>query len=279
MSMRFHLNAVLLCALLAPMLARAQLLLSFHQATLQYGGAGTNQVLQQDPWFAAATTGLWEGEADAAGGDMHAGVVNGIGGSANTYTFLQYRLRNTDPVNPVAILGASMLFDASRSILGDGGDGSGSTLLVGAMQSRANGQTHVARLDFTHFALCQNNLADCRSSTDTRPVLAGGGTASVLADSPSFVQGLLGLPGLTLPPRVEVEYLFALQAAASSGGGWTSALDATHTAQLRLLLPAGASLASDRPLAWVSVVPEPASALLAMLSGAMLFVRLRRQVG
>jgi len=114
------------------------------------------------------------------------------------------------------------------------------------------------------------------SSLSIVPSVQNGGVVQVTTGTASVLQALLSMPAIVLDPGESMQVTLSLQPLAfATGTGFTATTD--MSAQLRLLFPAGASLASDAgvPLDWVAV-PEPASALLvcsALLALALALVR------
>lgn len=97
-----------------------------------------------------------------------------------------------------------------------------------------------------------------------------GGSPGFLATGSADPSGLsvtLGLPGFTLLPGQVLQFRLSVSAYASvvnpgNAPLWAADTDAANSALLSLRLPADVSVLSALPLAWVSVVPEPAALLL-----------------
>lgn len=59
--------------------------------------------------------------------------------------------------------------------------------------------------------------------------------------------------------------------------GWSATVDATNSAQAALVLPAGVSISSSRPLQWAAPVPEPAGLMLWALGAVPVWLAARRR--
>jgi hypothetical protein len=261
-----------------PCIAAAQLTVLQTGTSLQYGNANTVQTTLRDPWLLSVNVPpYWQGLADLSLGVMEVGVINDTVGVSNTYASLLIDIFN--PSAAAVTLGPLALrFDGVFTRTDDGGDGLHGNLLIAIASVFTPGSPlHSARLDHQYVANCVSNRQVCRDNLTTTPVLSGLGSVSVNTATNGLIDAVLHLPGLTLAPNTNAQYLFSFQASAYADGGWAAAVDATHSAQLALQLPPGVSINSAQPLAWATPVPEPAGALLWALGGLPLWLALRQR--
>lgn len=81
----------------------------------------------------------------------------------------------------------------------------------------------------------------------------------------SAVEGIdygMSFGELTIAPGGRADFEFEFAGSVNVDDGSVAAIDATSTVRLHMTLPAGVTLASAQPVAWVSAVPEPSAGWL-----------------
>lgn len=249
--------------------AQAQLSLLLGEASVQTAGQGLPINVVRDPWVVSVAAGTSVGHATVGGGNFQAsaewlpaytGAVAQI-----AYSAADVNLQNTGAV-PISLGPISVLFDATLTQVPDADAGSMGQFVIGILAANVGGQVQTARADYTY---ASSRLPD-GSFTDelrTLPQGGGGGAASIFTASPSSFEAGLSLPGFTLAPGAVMRILFSLQTGARGSGGWGALTDASQSAQLTMLVPAGTTVSAAQPLTWITPVPEPGSAWL-LLAGA-----------
>ena len=113
-----------------------------------------------------------------------------------------------------------------------------------------------------------------------QPGVSGGFTLTGSANA-TLLDLDLTMPAFTLQPGESLDLRLGITSVASAGGtaglGWSAFVDAEHTAQLAMVLPAGVELLSAQPLNWVTTVPEPATAWLLPVGLLLVLRRCRRR--
>ncbi len=233
------------------------------EVSVQTHGPGLPISLVRDPWLAEVTASTSYGRASLSGGLSQASAewLPGYTGSASQITYLatDISLQNTgsSPLTPGPI---SVLFDATMAQF-FGADGFGlSHFTIGILSASLGGTLQSARAD--HFYNARSLGGVFSDDLRAAPSGQGGGVASIFTATPGSFEAGLTLPGFTLAPGAVLRVLFSLQVGALGSGNWGALVDATQSAQLSMQLPQGVTVISDQPLAWISAVPEPASAAL-----------------
>jgi MYXO-CTERM domain-containing protein len=108
-------------------------------------------------------------------------------------------------------------------------------------------------------------------------VRSGGGTFSILSATETSFLARIASGAVDLQPGAGGRVTVTFQVALVAGAGWAGTLDATRSVHLSLALPQGVSIESPRPLGFVTAVPEPSSAVLALLGLALLAAGRRLQ--
>ncbi len=280
---------VFTACLLALGAARAQgtggapvaLALEAQQARIQWGGPGLGQNTLFDPWFVATPGTAQQAEASVAAGlvrGLSTDATNPGGVVAYAYANLQFTLRNTGAAPASFAAGAiAASFDAQlMRVLGPDAYGTSSHLVIGTLTGLGGGLS--AGSGFS-LSVAEGNFAGApRVDFKLNPHVQGF-TATGSGDAAGLAVDL-AFPAFTLAPGASLQLGLGMQTTAHAydpgSTGWSALTDAFHSAHLSMLLPAGSSVASAQPLAWVTVVPEPPSAALLLVALPWLARRLRR---
>jgi hypothetical protein len=255
-----------------PAQAQGVLNLVTQQAAVQWGGSGLGQRQDIDPWLASGSGGT-PGVGVAAESDLAAGTLRAVSADANNtggvlaYAYGRFELLLQN-ISGVALRFAAG--DVSATVhasfaRGTAGDAFGSSINQMTASLIGEGGLMSGAAGFSIGVAEDNRPGSPR--VDFNPRATAGFSAAGSGDASGVVVDL-GLPAFTIAPRGTLRLALNLTTAAhgySPADLWSATTDAWNTAELSLRLPAGTTLTSPRPLAWVSVVPEPATALLSLL--------------
>jgi MYXO-CTERM domain-containing protein len=106
---------------------------------------------------------------------------------------------------------------------------------------------------------------------------SGPGSFEVLAASETAFRARAASGELVLLPDQEARVTVTFITSVVAGAGWAGTIDATRSVDLRVELPAGVTLDSPRPLSFVTTVPEPPVAALALLGLLAVAGKVRRR--
>lgn len=231
--------------------ASAQLALAEPAVSVVYSGPGVSSTTVDSDWLVDATPSDAFMRADLAGGRFRAAarwpmVSAAQVQSANARS--QFVIRN-DGLSPVALAaGALRLRVDARLTQSPGGTAAGSSqnrLLVSL-----SGGGRLAQVLYLYSVNASGDLLDIV------PAGTGGATATVSVGRPDRLTATLAFPALTLAPGDTLPVAVALEASAFGNTAWGATSNAAQPgATLSLTLPAGVTLAADRPLAWVRNAP------------------------
>jgi hypothetical protein len=288
--MRSHFRFVLL-AFTAVLAARAA---NAASVIVQWQTLSTGGVIS-DPLTATNTTAGSFTEANLPPGTLKVTAV--AGGSAgvldqvSSYAFVDGLTFTNAGAGPICFGGPAgacapnanypfdITLDASFSHSAGGPTGTWSQTFVATFSVSVNGASaHVAQVVMQAGEVWSGGHLFSSAFDVTTAGTMNGGVATVLTGTPATLEAILSMPMITLNPGDTMVMGFTIQASATaSDPGFNATIDASSTAQARLVLPAGSSLTNDAaaPLQWVTV-PEPSTALL-LAASALAFAQLRRR--
>lgn len=235
-----------------------------HRVYIQYGGGGVPVTTVFDPLFAEATAGGSHALADYSGGVFKGFAQHSSGGGVATiaYSGLEVKFKNVG-AGAIAYGAGDIGISIDASFLRAAGGCCGSqndTTLIAVLSGRTDGAPRIdgfARSTYQYGESFGGSFFDF-DLTGSTP----GFTATGSADATSM-SVFLGFPAFTLASEQTLDINFSLQPSAFGGPlpGWEATTDAFDSAQLSMKLPAGVTLQSSVPLAWVTSapVPEPAA--------------------
>ncbi len=235
-----------------------------------------------DPLFATATDSGIFVEADLSGsasGATFKGFAFHDGSNAIASVaysgIIDLTLTNAGAA-PVAFGGATFPFVAfvTANFAGtvgglDGGIGNQLSALL-QVDDPSCGCARIAQVAYSYGESWSNGLL-AGTSLSVEPIGANGGTASISAATRSTLVATLWMPVILLDPGASaVVHFNLLPVAIANNAGFNATTDASHSARLRLFVPAGSSITTDAgPLPWITV-PEPS--LVAMLGAGALAI-------
>lgn len=247
-------------ALAAAQVAAAQLAEVSHAATVEYASPGAPSQTVSDPFLA-----IGAGSGVSASADYAGGILKGV--ATSTDNFGQFASARSGLLAIYQNTGDTPIFvnDLTGKVhavfartLGTDEFGSVAHTMVATLFGAGPGFSGASQGIYDYTA---------SNSATAPPELTfseSGGftvTGNATADSLDLQ---LAFPAFTLLPGETLRVGFSAAASAMSlawpgMGGWSATSDYSSTGFLSMTLPAGVSVVSERPLTWVSVVPEPAS--------------------
>ncbi len=262
--------------------SHAQLVVVDHEVVLQLRGPGLPATTPRAPWTLSDTAGTAAGSSFASGsllsGDFK--VESNWTGSVDSALVQQARMlarigfRNDFGFDLVFPAGA---IDVDLNGSFGGGPGSESFGFSNQLYSRLT-------VTAPAFAGSPGGVSNSLLVYDqnqvgfdtTQVATPAGAGVTVRSASAGALDATLSAAGFTLAPGQTVTLAFTFEAQSRGTNGWSAFVDAGNSAQLSMRLPAGTTLSSPQPLAWVTEVPEPAT-VWAMLAGlALMAARARR---
>jgi hypothetical protein len=213
---------------------------------------------------ADVSLGLIRAYTDASAGS------GGESAGAGTGAEILFTLTNQGST-PVVLPAGALTFNVRASFARTLGSLSGTTVAAALAYGSNPGNTASADIQYFFFDSAVPGTVTLNQNTS-------GGTSIIVNTATSSVLDLSLFSGtVTVMPGEDLSMSFLFQPAASAiGVGGTAVIDASQTAMLGLVLPAGTGYDSNGlATPWISVVPEVPSAVL--LSLGLLSLAARRR--
>lgn len=264
---------------LLPAVAPAQSTLSLiqHTVVIDYGGSNAPLTRVEDGLHAEATTLNTYALADLGLGLLRSSASQadqiGVSFSARATTELVFEnIGASDIVFHAGALGASLSANFVRG-LGMDTAGSATNSFSASLSGVAPSANGSAGVNYIYEAANRVGWPVFIFTPGGNQGFTAAGSASAAALSVN-----LSSPAFTLYAGEQLSIRLTMNSNAAAGStagtGWSAFTDATHSAQLAMVLPADVTLVSPQPLAWVTQVPEPGTPLL--MSLGMVGIALRR---
>ena len=244
-----------------------------HRVYIQYGGGGVPVTTVFDPLFAEATAGGSHALADYAAGVFKGFAQHSSGGAVATiaYSGLEAKFKNVG-AGAIAYGAGDIGISIDASFLRAAGGCCGSqndTSLIAVLSGRTDGAPRIDGFARSTYQYVESSSPFPFFDFDLTGT--SGFTATGSADSTSM-SVFLGFPAFMLASEQTLDINFSLQPGAFGGPlpGWEATTDAFNSAQLSMKLPAGVTLQSSVPLAWVTAAPVPEPAVIWLFAAGLL---------